>query len=167
MTMGDIEQLARVLSQQSGDAAERWHAREGKAAAILADVKRLQEKIAAQDSVLEAICADTDDYLDLCVGISAWRESDDDGFRADDYPVAGEIWRVHKSDADPFPSRPHAHCVGGSKKVVGCKLHLGTAQLYKGRTALGRFLVPRQFERLIDLIKPKFPGLVLPLPVRD
>lgn len=79
--------------------------------------------------------------------------------------MAGEVWRVHKGDADPFPSRPHAHCVGGAKRFVGCKLHLGTAQLYSGRDALGLFLAPKQFERLIELIRPKFPGLILPLPM--
>jgi hypothetical protein len=35
-----------------------------------------------------------------------------------DYKVDGEIWQVHKGDADPFPSRPHAHCVGEYGDVV-------------------------------------------------
>lgn len=125
------------------------------------EIKNLKQKIDAQNP---AICADADDYIDLCVGSI---EPDDhaDNYRADDYRVSGEVWRVHKGDADPFPSRPHAHCIAGAKRFVGCKLHLGTAQLYKGRSPLDRFLPSKQFERLIDLIRPKFPKVVLPLPM--
>ncbi|MES2521400.1 MAG: hypothetical protein V4617_01790 [Gemmatimonadota bacterium] len=39
-----------------------------------------------------------------------------------------EQWRIHKNDADPFPSNPHAHCLG-----YPLKLHLGTGVLYKKR----------------------------------
>ena len=39
----------------------------------------------------------------------------------------GEIWVVHKNDADPFPSNPHAHCY-----EKGLKLHLGNGKLYLG-----------------------------------
>jgi len=37
----------------------------------------------------------------------------------------GEIWRIHKCDADPFPSNPHAHNV-----ETGLKLDLATGGLY-------------------------------------
>jgi hypothetical protein len=42
-------------------------------------------------------------------------------------------------DAVSNPSNPHAHCVGGAKRFIGCKLHLGTAQLFKRSEPLGRF----------------------------
>jgi hypothetical protein len=57
-----------------------------------------------------------------------------------------------------------AHCIDGAPRYVGRKLHLGTAELYSPKNdPLGRFLHPKQFSRLIELIRPKFPGLVLPL----
>ncbi len=39
----------------------------------------------------------------------------------------GEKWVVHKNDADPFPSKPHAH-----NYESGLKLHLGNGDLYSG-----------------------------------
>lgn len=81
-----------------------------------------------------------------------------------DYRVAGEVWQVHKADADPFPSHPHAHCVGGRQKFIGLKLHLGTRQLWNGPRAMDLFLPKKPFARLITMIQPKFPGIVLPIP---
>jgi hypothetical protein len=166
--MGDIENIARTLCKQSGAPPESWKAYEVEAAHILEQIHLFEKKIDTQKP--SALCADTADYVDLSVGVSRWRDSkdpptvEDDGFRADDYRVSGDVWRVHKADPDPFPSRPHAHCIGGARILVGCKLHLGTAELYKGRDPLGRFLAPKQFDRLIVLIRPKFPDLILPLP---
>ncbi len=37
----------------------------------------------------------------------------------------GEIWVIHKTDVDPWPSNPHAH-----NKETGYKLHLGNGYLY-------------------------------------
>jgi len=37
----------------------------------------------------------------------------------------GCVWRIHKSDADPFPSRPHAH-----NMESGLKLDIGNGRLY-------------------------------------
>ncbi len=68
-----------------------------------------------------------------------------------------------KGDADPYPSRPHAHGVGGAKRFMGLTLHLETGELYDGRKALGRFLHPDQFERLIVMIRPTFPDIERPL----
>src|ERR1700688_2342387 len=155
--MGDIENIARAFGEQGGAPPESWKAYEVKAADILEQIRRLQKKIDTQNP--SALCAETDDYVDLSVGVSRWHNSkgtptvEDNGFRADDYRVAGDVWRVHKADPDPFPSRPHAHCIDGAKTLVGCKLHLGTAQLYKGRDPLGRFLARKQFDRLIVLIR--------------
>lgn len=42
--------------------------------------------------------------------------------------VKGEIWQVHKNDADSFPSVPHAH-----NYASGLSLHLGTGELFKKR----------------------------------
>lgn len=112
----------------------------------------------------DELLVDTPDYVDVCVGISEWQLPDGRHILEEDYRVKGEVWRVHKSDADPYPSNPHAHCVGGTQRFIGCTLHLGTAELYSGRKPLGRKLEAKQFERLIELIKPKFPEITLPLP---
>ena len=40
----------------------------------------------------------------------------------------GEIWIIHKSDKDPFPSNPHAH--NYEKRL---KMDLGSGELYKER----------------------------------
>jgi len=41
----------------------------------------------------------------------------------------GCVWRVHKNDPDPFPSKPHAH-----NTESGLKMHLGTGRLYHRST---------------------------------
>ena len=106
-----------------------------------------------------------DDEVHLCLGTATWVNREGLFFLEEDFKVSGEIWRVHKSDPDPYPSNPHAHCIGGRERFVGCKLHLGTAELFNSNnTALGRFLHRKQFDRLIELIKPKFPEIILPIP---
>ncbi|MEM5433476.1 conserved hypothetical protein [Cupriavidus taiwanensis] len=112
------------------------------------------------DDANEEFVVDNGKYVDVCVGAATWKTRDGRYILEEDFKVSGEVWRVHKSDADPYPSNPHAHCVGGAKR---CTLHLGTAQLYRKRDALGRFLEPSQFERLLELIRPKFPGIIFPL----
>jgi hypothetical protein len=39
----------------------------------------------------------------------------------------GHVWRIHRNDADSFPSHPHAHNVES-----GLKLDLTTGNLYLG-----------------------------------
>lgn len=102
-------------------------------------------------------------FVEVCVGPTQVQLLDGRFICEADYRVSGEIWQVHKNDADPYPSKPHAHCVGGAKRFVGLTLHLGTAELFDKRRALGRKLDSGQFERLIALIQPKFPDIKLPL----
>src|SRR5260221_7816247 len=111
----------------------------------------------------EEFLEETDAYVDVCVGASQWQLPDGRHSLEEDFKVAGDIWRVHKNDADPFPSIPHAHCVGGKQRYVGCTLHLGTGELFRKRQFLGRKLEENQFLRLIELIRPKFPDIKLPL----
>lgn len=114
-----------------------------------------------------AILAEEEGFLDLTVG--QLRQVNENGYSLlqKDYRVGGEVWRVHKGDADPFTSRPHAHCVGGAERFQGLKLHLGTSELYRGPRPMGLRMDPKQFDRLCVLIRPKFPGLILPLPVNQ
>lgn len=111
----------------------------------------------------EEFIQDGDGYVDVCVGTVQMQLLDGHYVSEHDYRVSGEVWRVHKGDADPYPSKSHAHCVGGSRRFVGLTLHLGTAELYDKRKPLGRKLEENQFKRLIDLIQPKFPDIKLPL----
>lgn len=105
----------------------------------------------------------TDDHVDVAITQMALHDQDRCWLVEKDHKVKGEIWRVHKYDADPFPSNPHAHCVGGRDRFVGLKLHLGNAELFRGPETTGRFLGKKQFNRLIDAIRPKFPDIELPL----
>ncbi|MGF9693788.1 hypothetical protein AAIH46_13295 [Rhizobium sp. 0TCS1.26] len=83
-----------------------------------------------------------------------------------DVYAGGMKWRVHKNDADPFPSSPHAHCIAGQERHVGCKLHLGTGVLFKGRSSWKK-MGEADFNYLIGKIRPKFPGVELPIPQED
>ncbi|MDO6420856.1 hypothetical protein [Saccharophagus degradans] len=47
--------------------------------------------------------------------------------------VRGQVWVVHLSDADPFPSSPHAH--NYDENVV---MHLGNGKLYRKRKYVGK-----------------------------
>ena len=110
------------------------------------------------------ILGENDDYIDLTVGLLQQVSADGRMLIQKDYRVSGEVWRVYKNDPDPFPSRPHAHCVGGADRFIGLKLHLGTAQLFqKNNDPTDRYLAQKQFDRLIEMIRPKFPDIELPL----
>ena len=115
------------------------------------------------DPDYQGVLDDTGEYVDATVGLIEMITADGYFIMEEDYRVKGEVWRVHKGDPDPYPSKPHAHCVDGAKRFVGLKLHLGTAELYRGRNALGRYLSHASFERLIAMIQPKFPDIKLPL----
>jgi len=57
---------------------------------------------------------------------------------------AGDIWLIHKNDADPFPSNPHAH-----NYETKLKLHLGNGGLYykndiRGNVGLKKLLLIRE-----------------------
>ena len=112
------------------------------------------------------IVLESPEFLDVDVGITACVDMASGRILVEsDVKVAGDIWRVHLTDADPYPSKPHAHCVGGSKRYLGKKLHLGSGQLFDSKNnPTTRRLEIKQFERLIKLIQPKFPNVKLPLP---
>lgn len=129
----------------------------------LQDVASGSIATASVEDLSREFAIDLGDFVDVSVGAATWVNAAGKFYIEADYKVCGEIWRVHKSDADPYPSNPHAHCVGGAKGILGCTLHLGTRELYRKRNALGRFLDSEQFNRLIELILPKFPGISLPL----
>jgi hypothetical protein len=76
----------------------------------------------------EAIIVDSsDEHISVTCGVALWETAKGLIYLEEDYRVAGEVWRVHLNDPDPFPSRPHAHCIGG--RFASYKLHLGTRHL--------------------------------------
>jgi hypothetical protein len=110
------------------------------------------------------IIDESEDAISVCCGVSLWTNAEGLLYLEEDYRIAGEIWRVHKGDPDPLPSNPHAHCIDGSNCFKGCKLHLGTRQLFTGNNkALDRYLAEDQFERLIAKVARKFPDITFPL----
>lgn len=118
------------------------------------------------DPSLKANVYERGDFLEIAFERDNWIE-DRDGrvYMQKDYRVNGTIWQVHKTDADPFPSWPHAHCVGGQRRYIGMKLHLGTAELFDGARPAGFRLKEKQFLKLVELIQPKFPHIKLPLEI--
>jgi len=111
----------------------------------------------------EGIIEEGPDFI--IVELSAqWMTLDGKFIDEADVAVDGEKWRIHKYDVDPFPSNPHAHYIAGYQRFVGCKLHLGTAQFYRGKETLRRRLFEPQFEELLKYAKRKFPELTFPLP---
>ena len=68
--------------------------------------------------------------------------------------VKGEVWIIHKYDADPFPSTPHAHNYDS-----GISLHLGTGEFFKKRQSKG-FLACKKLRLVREKIKNhKLPSL--------
>ena len=67
--------------------------------------------------------------------------------------INNKIYTIHKNDADPYPSNPHAHV--GNKKV-----HLGTGEYFQGARATGTYLQRKEFERLRRELTAK--GIELP-----
>jgi hypothetical protein len=81
-----------------------------------------------EEEDFEGVVADTDRYIDATMGLLEMVLPNGYAILEEDYRIKGEVWRVHKGDADPYPSKPHAHCVGGAKRFVGLTLHLGTGE---------------------------------------
>jgi hypothetical protein len=67
-----------------------------------------------------------------------------------------EIWEVHRNDADPHPSNPHAHC-----EEHALKMHLGTGELFRKRKLVGKLAV-KDFLALRKKLGELLPGVVFP-----
>lgn len=103
---------------------------------------------------------DESEWIEIRPGLMPnWMTLDGLYIREADFFADGLRWRVHKNDADPFPSRPHAHCVAGQERFVGCKLHLGTGQLFRGRKPQPRKLSPQCLRELKDAVRKKIPDI--------
>lgn len=67
--------------------------------------------------------------------------------------VRGEVWMVHKNDADPWPSNPHAH-----NYDAGLTLHLGTGDLFD----TNRKLVSNIGKKKLAAVRNKLRSISLP-----
>ena len=68
--------------------------------------------------------------------------------------VKGQKWELHKNDADPFPSNPHAH-----NYETGLKLDLSNGGLYKKKK-----LVDSVNGKTLVLIREKFEAAEFTMP---
>lgn len=105
--------------------------------------------------------------IDFSVGFVHFVDAEGYSIIQKDFRVRGDVWRVHKYDADPFPSSPHAHCIEGRAFYKGGKMHLGTGELYKGGAATGYRYPPKDFLALCERLGKKFPDIILPLQGQD
>ncbi|MCK5243319.1 hypothetical protein KAR34_12800 [bacterium] len=66
-----------------------------------------------------------DDIIEIDLGYSPI--SDKCRRRLDEVTIKkdGQVWRIHKNDSDPFPSKPHAHNLESR-----LKMDLSTGNLY-------------------------------------
>lgn len=72
--------------------------------------------------------------------------------------LRGEVWVVHKNDADPFPSNPHAH-----NYQQRLKMHLGTGDLYIHKQKMPCKRMSRSlFIEFRDRLMQKNASLILP-----
>ena len=69
----------------------------------------------------------------------------------------GEVWEIHKTDVDNFPSNPHAHNYQTNRK-----LHLGSGELFHKRDYVGKIkkknlllLRKRITQKVIDIQLPQ------------
>ena len=67
----------------------------------------------------------------------------------------GEIWRVHKNDADPWPSIPHAHNL--ESFLV---LHLGTGEMFNPNNR--KKVVGKIGKKQLNLLRDKLTKFELP-----
>jgi hypothetical protein len=133
-----IEERRRKLLLALPEAAATLSASVAEVEQALADVLDLDDiaDILNRDSIdIKMLLADYDFNRlrpeELC------RITFAESFLPPDFPIfvseakvrfKGEIWYVHKTDADPFPSNPHAH-----NYQQRLKMHLGTGDLYPHR----------------------------------
>ncbi|MGD0868897.1 MAG: hypothetical protein ABSB88_05055 [Bryobacteraceae bacterium] len=75
-----------------------------------------------------------------------------------DVKLKGEKWTVHRYDADPFPSNPHAHCYSRA-----LKLHLGNGAIYQNKSKVPcGHIGTKDLVRLRELVVQKNANIALP-----
>jgi hypothetical protein len=107
------------------------------------------------------------DFRHLC-SVTLCEISVDESFLPDGLPLHhleaevklnGKNWTIHKYDADPFPSNPHAH-----NYALNLKLHLGNGMLYSGterKSSCGK-MSKKDLVKLRGLVQQRNATIVLP-----
>ncbi|MGH7174267.1 MAG: hypothetical protein ACRELG_28695 [Gemmataceae bacterium] len=84
----------------------------------------MSTKDSEENPIVTGILDDADDHIDLSVGVMQMQMPDSRYILEEDYRVAGEVWRVHKSDPDPYTSQvwlnPPAKTDRGVQCWIGC-----------------------------------------------
>ncbi|EOK5946970.1 hypothetical protein ACWOWW_004303 [Vibrio vulnificus] len=83
----------------------------------------------------------------ICLDSTVLPNGVERAFLEEQIKYKGERWVVHKNDADPFPSTPHAH-----NYETMLKLHLGNGDLYYGTRKVGK-IKKKDFIKLRGLFK--------------
>jgi len=96
------------------------------------------------DVLLGEVELDTSPIPDRCI-----RELREATIRKD-----GCVWRIHKNDADPFPSNPHAHNVES-----GLKLNLETGELYLRANPTGKSVSKKDLAAILSQAVDKGIGI--------
>lgn len=143
--MNSIQAFVKNLQLLMPIASQRLHKKISAEQAMIAlcvDSNRTVDEAASiewnEDSLTEALrrCKSIEELPEL-IAIVEFDESivptgTEHGLYEELVKHKGEQWFIHKHDADPFPSNPHAH-----NYEKGLKLHLGNGLLYFGTKQVG------------------------------
>lgn len=171
--MNSVQALVDSLHQHAPEAARRLNrtfSMEQALTALCIDQGKTVQEVAAQTWTVETLV----EALIQCCSIlelpqllavaefdeSIIPEGTERALLEEKVKHKGEIWLIHKYDADPFPSNPHAH-----NHESNLKLHLGTGDLYLGKKVVGS-LSKKNFGALREKIKhvvlPSIEGALAP-----
>jgi hypothetical protein len=127
----------------------------------------------ADNDHLAEVYQESDDSIIVCVGRARFVDAKGEPVELKSWRVGGDLWCVGRatewdgniSKSVPVsPPRLYAYCISGGADLTMMKLDLGTGQLTSPvNVPLDRYLDPAQFNRLIGLVRPKFPDIDLPL----
>lgn len=108
-----------------------------------------------------ALLGASDDAITLLIDDRCVEKRESSGSVIEFFFVSSCKWQVHRFDADPFPSDPHAHCLDGKHK--GKKLSFKDGSLWRGARRTGEKLRRRDFLALCELVQEQRPELTLPI----
>lgn len=109
----------------------------------------------------------------VCVGRARFVDAKGEPVELKSWRVGGDLWCVERAtewdrekskSVRVSPPRLNAYCISGGADLTMLELDLGTQRLTSRVSGpLDRYLDQSQFDRLIGLVKPKFPDIDLPL----
>lgn len=150
---------ARILAARSGLAIELVHVENAlvEVCAVNEPTDLLESRL-TRDQILSLLASfDFRPYFPVLLAEVAFRNSIIPAgvpVRLEEQTVRrhGQVWRVHWTDADSFPSNPHAHNLDS-----GLKLHLGTGELFRKKVLVGKIRVKDLLAIRSELIRFDLP----------